>query len=294
MARLRQGSISETLQYLRHLEGHYKGRPEEVRVRILRMIKENPTSSLHQIAIEAGCTERTVGRWWREYRAGGLAAVVPDNVSRSTVPVRAGRKQIEELGRKIQRRELSSLGDIRRWLKDEHNVEYTLPGVSQLVRRELNVVRGWAAPPAQTRSAGVDRYADSAPPFSGSALRFLNSLPITGSLPERVDGFRNALRHIFGDVDRVSINVNFAFNLSNPESYDPDTIIRQHAQRDIDWSQSFVVTSETVEGNSALRIVEELRAKGMPVDSFHHPYFRNYNFNEQAYVGTVFLWRDRT
>src|ERR1041384_1234385 len=52
-------------------------------------------------------------------------------------------------------------------------------------------------------------------------LRFLNSLPVTGDPVQWISTFREELRLLLGDVDRVGINININCDLQNPEGYRP-------------------------------------------------------------------------
>src|SRR3954469_18533212 len=76
MPRKRVGNVTETLEELRTLEERYRGKPEQVRVTVLRLLKEDSERGIEEVASLAGYSAPTVKRWWRAYREGGMEALM--------------------------------------------------------------------------------------------------------------------------------------------------------------------------------------------------------------------------
>lgn len=291
MPRQRNGEITESIYLLRQQEERYEGEPAELRVRAIRLMKENPTLTMAEIASTLGCTDRSIRRWWKEYSEGGLEALVAEKTPQTKALVKVGDDRIQELGRKLQKRELASLSDIQGWLKEECGAEYTIPGVWHLVRRTFKVERSWA--PTKGEEWGIDPFADplDRPVIPPNIMRFLNSLPLLGSLKDRVIIFREALQDLFFDIDKVVINVNYSFNFEDPVNYNPGVFIEQYAAADKSWGESLTVVDHQGVGN-ALNVLNGLRAQGYPLDAYHPAEYMEFRLTENAYLGTIFVFRE--
>ena len=124
-------------------------------------------------------------------------------------------------------------------------------------------------------------------------LRFLNSLPVTAEPLEWIPAFRDALCVLFGDVDRVTVNVNVGCDLRNPETYRPELFII-HLTPQANEDGTVQVASDSGAESRSERLMEYLRENGFPVDTYHPPHVFNYSLGERAYLGTIFLWREKT
>ncbi|MEO5931898.1 MAG: helix-turn-helix transcriptional regulator [Candidatus Kapaibacterium sp.] len=134
----------------------------------------------------------------------------------------------------------------------------------------------------------------TAPLIPDHILRFLNALPMTGDSLEWINAFREALQEMFGDVDRVAVIVDLNCDLLNPATYRPDLAITQHMSSSSDSSASVVTASEQgVISMPSERSLEEFRELGYPVDDYHPPFSSDYYFGGQAFLGSIFLFRDR-
>src|SRR5688500_12725410 len=71
-----KSAVGETLEILRNLEDSYKGAPQELRVRMLRLLRENPMYTLTEVSRLINCSERSVQRWWETYNKLGIEAVL--------------------------------------------------------------------------------------------------------------------------------------------------------------------------------------------------------------------------
>jgi DNA-binding CsgD family transcriptional regulator len=122
-------------------------------------------------------------------------------------------------------------------------------------------------------------------------LRFLNALPLSSDPVEWIGVFRDELCLLLGDVDRITVNVNVGCDLRNPQNYKPGVAITKRNSADIEES-GVIVTSHFQEGSQAERLIEEFRRSGYPLENYHPPHGFDYYFGGQAYLGTIFLWRE--
>lgn len=292
MPRHRTGEIRESVYLLRQQEERHRGEPAEERVRALRMLKEDPSLTMMQIADQLNCSERTVRRWWTMYQKGGLEAVIQEKVKSTAVVAKLGDEKMAELGQKLARRELSSLAEVQGWLKSECNLEYSIPGVWHLVRRTFKVERSWA--PRTDVQGWQGGSAEGLVPTK--IVRFLNSLPLLGGYRERNTLFRNALMELLPDVDHIVVNVDKAFNFETPDEYHTDIRMIQGSTA-TSWGKSnssLMVTSRDVSDEDAFVLLESMRSQGVPLDRYYPPEYMNFRLNEQAYIGTVFFFREVT
>ncbi|MDB5035933.1 MAG: LuxR family transcriptional regulator [Chlorobi bacterium] len=125
-------------------------------------------------------------------------------------------------------------------------------------------------------------------------LRFLNALPMTSDTVEWINAFREALRELLGDVDRIAVSVDLNSGLSNSSSVLPDLAITQHMSADADTLSSIVTASEqgTYASPSEFHL-QEFQRLGYPLGDYHDPYGVDYYYEGKVYVGTIFLFRER-
>src|SRR5690349_7306531 len=76
MPRKRTGEIRESIERLRELEEHHRGKPEVARIRMLRILHENPSCAIDEVAATVGYSKQTVKRWLKMYREGGIEALM--------------------------------------------------------------------------------------------------------------------------------------------------------------------------------------------------------------------------
>jgi putative transposase len=135
--------ITELMEDLAALERRLRGRPDQHRAQMLRLLKSGQASSLVAVARLIGYSERTVNRWWQRYQAGGLDALLARRprrgpASRLTDDAWAG------LEAAMRRGEVATLRDAQRYLRDAWQIEYpSLNGVWwQLRRRQARLKTG--------------------------------------------------------------------------------------------------------------------------------------------------------
>lgn len=127
------------------------------------------------------------------------------------------------------------------------------------------------------------------PLIPDSVLTFLNALSTTGDVVEWINAFREALRQILGDVDRVSVQVDVYCDLMNPRQQTPAVVISQHSS-----NKQTVVTSSAEGIDRAEHLLEQYQQLGYPLEQYHPPHSFNYYYGGNAYLGTILLFRDKT
>ena len=297
MSRQRSVQIQESLEHLQKLEQHYRGEAEEARVKVLRLLKEDPRRTIEQAAGLAGCSERSVYRWWNLYQDQGLNAVIGGKRKSSSANTnRIGRDELEELRKKMSTGELSTLNDVQEWLEKRFGVQYSLKGVANLLQQRLKAKRVWIVPEGSDIKMNAIQ---SAKPLSQPALipdkllHFLNRLPLTTDMQEAVDRYRDALMELLGEVDRVSLYINIRCDLiaEPPTAGEPKVVITVDATVGKD---GISVASYKDGERPSQRILENLRLQGVAVDDYHLPVAFDYYYQNNAWLGAIFLWRDRT
>lgn len=127
--------ISEGEEELLALEQQLRGRRTAVRVQVLRLLKSGQVRSLEAAAPLVGYSSRQLQKWWRQYRTGGIGAVLEmkpqlGRQSRMTDEAYAALSEEMIAGR------IATLKDARRYLGEEQGIEYrSLNGVWRQLRK---------------------------------------------------------------------------------------------------------------------------------------------------------------
>lgn len=74
--------IRESPEVLEHFEQVYRGRPEELRARLLRVLRTQPELTFDEAAEAAGVPRRTAYRWWRVYQERALGGLMNLTIGR--------------------------------------------------------------------------------------------------------------------------------------------------------------------------------------------------------------------
>lgn len=291
--------IREDIDELRERAEQSHGTPHAQRLEFLCLLKQNPEATLVSVGTSLGLSERTIQRWWERYKQGGI--------DRLLEVAKRGRKRgttlpedkLERFRQKLGAEGFASLDEAQAWLEDELDVTYSRTSVWNLMRAEQ--VR-----PARWKTGQNGQYfSDSAPLDSTSnqiphvipevALTFMNSLPTTTDVVTWINDFREALRRLLGDVDRISINVNTHCNLQSPESYNISLTVRQHMANEESEGNVNVNPAERNESAPPSHgLLDEMQRKGFNFKQFHSPHCFDYYYQEVAYLGSVILWRSST
>lgn len=146
MARKRSGTIEESHARLIALEHQFRNQPVQLnRIRMLRMLKDEPSLTLLEVSERLGCSERSVNRWLHEYHRAGLAALVR-GLDGDDSRMRINQSELEELRSKLKSGSVGTLNEIQCWLKDRFGVEYSLKAISNILQHRLKARRVWVIP----------------------------------------------------------------------------------------------------------------------------------------------------
>lgn len=127
--------IEESTQELRELEKQHRGTRLEARVKMVRLLKEGTYRSQKQLAPVLGYSRRQVQRWWKHYRAEGLA-----NLLVYQAPTGQGERITDEalaaLDEAMKAGQIARLEEARLFLEHRFAIRYTgVTGLSRLFKR---------------------------------------------------------------------------------------------------------------------------------------------------------------
>jgi DNA-binding CsgD family transcriptional regulator len=122
-------------------------------------------------------------------------------------------------------------------------------------------------------------------------ITFLNSLPVAGSNTDWILQFREAVKSLLGDVDRVTVNVSFLGSINGGETYSTDLITTQHLVDRRPETVVRVACNDESEAPSA-RLLNQFRSNGYRIEENWPPVLEDY-YIHGSYLGTIFLWRHR-
>lgn len=127
--------IEESLSALARLERSRRGTPVEVRLRMLRLLKEGRYGSRRSLAPVLGYSERQLKRWFDAYREGGIGGLL-DRGTPGGSTERMTPEAWADLDQKMIDGQISRLEDARRYLADQHGIQYAnITSISSLFQR---------------------------------------------------------------------------------------------------------------------------------------------------------------
>jgi len=282
MPRKREGTVKESLEELRELEERYRGKPEEVRVTVLRLLKEEEDRGIEDVALLVGFSKPTVKRWWRTYREGGIDALI--GIATSTRRVSTIDEQLNSLKQKLLAGEFNGIDAVREWI-DSH---------PQRPKRDVAGSKNGLPRSVGAKSMSIVTLDHPHDP-SDRLFAFLDALPSTHTIKEWSSAFIGALQSLLGDVDRVSVSVNARCDLLNPEGYQPNLFITQSVYSGARAINRVVPPSESKDENPHLeRLFDNLRKRKFPFSQYQPPVPFVYYYLEAAFLGVIVLWRERS
>lgn len=296
MSRKRRDRIDESAEELAELEMRHRGTPRELRLRMLRLMKMEDQLTIAQVAEIIGCSERTAHRWWGHYRKWGMEGLL-DTDGTHRPPSGASRvagSEAEELARRLRSGDFQTLYDIQEWLRARMGINYSIRNISDLVEDQLRPRRllQFETDSAERGRAEIrEAYAEpeSTPSVSEPMLVFFRSLPLSGGVTEWIDAFRGALKLLLREVDWITVSVNIDCNLQTLDPPSPRAIMSDHRP---DGEQGRVPAEAPPERLHADRLVEEVRRDRFPIESYHPPLSFVYYYSNDAYLGTIVIWRE--
>lgn len=288
-----KSAVQETIEALKALESQHKDSPREVRVRMLRLLRENPTYTLAEISSLINCSERSVQRWWERYNKGGIESMLDIQ--------KRGRKRghqvsatiLQSLREKLATDGFDELKHAQEWLRDTHGIEYSRSSVWKLLKSEGAESSRWVTATNQENAVSTPMRKSLA--VEGSRVppqmvEFLNSLPTTADVVEWIKAFREGLVKLLGDVDHISLTIDRNCDLQNPETYRPQTLVTEHIAAASPGLNGSVVVVETDE-QPAIRHLNAFKRQRQDLDKFHPPVYFDYYYKGSAYLASMFLWR---
>jgi transposase len=127
--------IGESAEELRSLERAHRGTPLEVRLKMLRLLKDGSFRSRSALSEVLGYSERQMDRWFQAYREKGLDGLLdrsdPGGSSERVTP-----EAWEGLCQQMIEGRIRRLEDAQRYLADEHEIHYAgISSISMLFQR---------------------------------------------------------------------------------------------------------------------------------------------------------------
>lgn len=284
MARTRTTSISETVSFLKDLIRQNEGTSTELRLRFMLSLRQNPGQTIGHAAAIIGISQATAERWWREYRTNGLTSLLHKPASQKNSSSRIPDHVIEEIRLLRDRGALQHIADIIAWLRDHHNLQFSRSGIRHVIKTCL-------AETVTHTPVEQDQNAQGTALFGTRALAFLNAIPFDSSTVDWIGRLSNTLQTLFRDIDRVSISVNVACDLLDPDAYHPNLIINHHSIGDSEVLSTDAIASADLPSQMLLKDFKQQR---MPLGQYQSPHCYDLYLNTSAYVGSILLWRDRT
>src|SRR5688500_3463207 len=138
-----KASVRESIAVLQNLEVSHQGKAQEVRVRMLRMLKENPSYTLSQVSELINCSERSVQRWWEVYNKEGIEAVLNIQKRGRKQGIQVSESILNALRDKLRLDGFEELKDAQQWLRDTHGIEYSRSSVWKLLKAERAQTGRW-------------------------------------------------------------------------------------------------------------------------------------------------------
>lgn len=283
----KRSQVKEDPSDLKRIEAEIVGTRREPAIRMLRFLAESPDITLSEVAAILNRPERTVRRWWQFYLAGGLDAVLLSAAEGGKRPSQLAPEEVEAF-RERARSGFSELAEAQQWLVQEFGVEYSLPRVSGLMKREgLSLA-------ASQKAAPVHQITDVVPVTPPVDLvSFLNALPTSMDPVVWIQEFSQLLMRLLVDVDRISVNINTQLNISGKSN---GSFVRFIQHPSVDPGSTSLLTCVAFDTNSSpsLQLLEDFKRKKCPVHLYQQPVaFDYYLLDGDGYLGSLILWRNQ-
>ena len=126
--------IQEDVAQLHAAEKAARDKARADRLRLLRFLKEGRVVGVSQAAEVLGYRVRTVQRWWRNYREGGLAALLAPPQRRGATE-RITPEAWDGLQAEMRAGHIGGLHEAQLYLRDTWHIAYGIDAISKLFRR---------------------------------------------------------------------------------------------------------------------------------------------------------------
>lgn len=148
--------------------------------------------------------------------------------------------------------------------------------------------------PAEPPSPSTDGPTPEEPPIPEHVARFLGRLPDTGDLHAALLDFRDALRALLGDVDRIALNINYTCDLVQPVPLEESTVLRQIEPEPGAGMTVLEVYHMHREGKSQSLLRMMAVHGNYNFRKLHAPLCYDYYFQEKEYLATIILTRAKS
>lgn len=278
--------IYEDEQFLHRLLDQYRDTTQERKLRMLLLLKQNPATTLNDIAGQLERSARTIQRWLQVYQTQRLEGLLETRQLRNEHHITDS--ELLALRRVLSEKRMETLEDIQRWLKEQFNRTISKRGISGILSR-LNARHLWMVDEPLQTEPEIEQHANS---IRNRVIHFLHQLPVEIPVGEWCRETREILQETFPDVDRVTISVNTNCDLLHPKEYKPTFAISQDAYPDQGHKGLHVIRHSSGDDiNVAGNLLREFQRQGYPVEQYHPPCVMNLHYRG-AYLGTVFFWRE--
>lgn len=281
MAQKRAGRIAESIKTLEKLEERYRGRPEIARIQALRILRDNPSCTIEDVATAVSYSRQSVTRWLKVYREEGLDALLQLD----------SRKRLDEadealtiLRTRLSAGEFSDLESVKEWID-----EYREIGSSLRTEKRADTASHVSTP---SPSKGIKDSNSVQSKIPDGILEFLSTLEATADIYEWAEAFRKGLRVFLGDVDIVSAIMNLQCELLQPYMA-PQITITQSVINGVESVGTVVENTGNEEQDHVDRLLENFRRRGFEFDKYYAPNIFVYYYKEKGYLGAIILWRER-
>lgn len=112
------------------------------RLQMLRLLKSSRANTLVAAAPLVGVTERSLQRWWKQYRQQGMQSLLEVEPTRQC---RLNQQQQQALMEEAGKGDFSTINEIVDWVEQSFGIHYTQVGMWKLVRR-LKIKKKTARP----------------------------------------------------------------------------------------------------------------------------------------------------
>lgn len=123
-------------------------------------------------------------------------------------------------------------------------------------------------------------------------VSFLNALPTTNDLEEWLLTFRDALRRLLGDVDRVGVNINVGCDLVRSRESEEFTLFFMQAFAPENEGNPEVTVGVCPPNRQQYERLLDVAYRYLPRQDYHPVWGIDYTFNG-SYLGSILLWRSR-
>jgi DNA-binding CsgD family transcriptional regulator len=124
-------------------------------------------------------------------------------------------------------------------------------------------------------------------------VEFLNALPTTLHLEDWLIAFRRGLQHLLADVDRVLVVPNTSCDLLDPGNYRPALRMTQAKDTQSKVSEFQTIVSTFDQERHADLLLKDFEKLNYPFHLYHEPKSYDYYYKGTAYLGSIFLFREK-